>query len=156
MSKNSGGMGSGMIPNATYFAKMKATRASMGIAGYGRPSSSTKSISALRSTPEMLKVEKREPAPPGVTLWFVTTPSMRTSGMPLIVATRITRMNGTIPPPASKKIVCSGESFESEKSSLNALCAPSSDETVISTLCSASSATCGTGTGMTGPASRVR
>ena len=37
MSWNTGGTGSGTMPNIAYLAQMSATRATAGIAGYGMP-----------------------------------------------------------------------------------------------------------------------
>ena len=90
----------------------------------------------------------------GETWWLVITPSMMTSGVPLTVTIRITRSTGGIEPPASRKIVCSGERLLSVKVSWKPLRCPAA--TVTSTPVRQSRISLGTGTGTTGPAISVR
>src|SRR5579863_10691344 len=99
----------GKMPRSMYFARISATRASIGMQGYGKPSKGMKSIIAVRSTPVIVSFEYEE-VTLGATSTFVMTPSMSVFGIPLIVATRITRMKGTmLAPPARRNIVSSGE-----------------------------------------------
>jgi hypothetical protein len=66
-------------------------RATSVIAGYGTPVRSIRSISALRSSPVMVRVDC-----PGSLLgassWRVTTPSISTCGRPPTVTITITRV----------------------------------------------------------------
>src|SRR5215211_4150306 len=67
----------------------------------------------------------------------------------------MTRMNGGIAPPESRKMVCNGERLLSVNASSKPL--EVSPEVVVTvTLVNASSATCGTGTGTAGPTISVR
>src|SRR6185295_10949500 len=85
-----GGTTMGTIPKAAYLARISATRAATGIAGYGILISIT-SISALKSSPVTVRVDW--PASLlGETSCLVITPSIKTRGSPFIVAMITTRV----------------------------------------------------------------
>ena len=106
------GIGSGMIPNAAYFAHSSATRASIGIAGNGRPLKSCMSITLVRSSPVTVTVPG-EPRLPACTSTFVITPSNSGCGVPFSVTISSTRSGGVpidaVLPAAIRKIVFSSD-----------------------------------------------
>ena len=62
------------MPKAAYFAHNNATRASIGMAGKGRPLKSCESMTLVRSSPVTVNVPG-EPRPPACTWTLVITPS---------------------------------------------------------------------------------
>ena len=72
------------------------------------PLKSIKSITAVRSSPVTAGSSAPRPSP-AATCVLVTTPSISTCGVPLTVATTITRTIGIGLPPASRNSVGSGE-----------------------------------------------
>ena len=142
------GMTRGMTPKSAYLASSRATRASGGRAGKGKPLQSDWSISAVRSLPVMVRVEF-EPLSPGEIWLLVITPSISTLATPLTVATRTTRMKSSGMPPVSRKRICSGDCLSMLKVSWKPLWPTSS--VLTSTSASASSTARGTVSGTTGP-----
>src|SRR5437763_623515 len=86
------------------------------------PLKSMRPMTAVRSLPFRVSV-LIPPGPPGEISWWVMTPSMRTSGVPPTVATMTQRRMGGSAPPVSKKIVWSGERFETWNCNSNPLVA---------------------------------
>ncbi len=146
------GIGSGMIPNGAYFAHSSATRASIGIAGNGRPLKSCMSITFVRSSPVTVTVPA-EPWLPACTSTFVITPSKSGCGWPFKVTISSTRSGGVasdaLLPAAIRKIVLSSDLLLNWNLSWKPLAAPS--DVCTSTLSSASITTRGAGSGMIGP-----
>src|SRR5919198_6525059 len=141
------GIGSGVIPRNAYLISTISTIATSGIAGYGTPVRSIRSIAIVRSSPVTVSVE-----PPtsfeGAMSWRVTRPSISTVETPFTVATRITRMPGSKKPPGMR--FCSRfDPFATAKASWKPLRAP--DATVTWALVSASTTSTGTGLATTGP-----
>ncbi len=145
-------MMTGSSPKNAYLASSKATRASLGHAGNGKPLQFDWSISAVRSRPSRLNVEF-DPRSPGAISFFVMTPSIRTFGDPFTVATRMQRMNNSGNPPVSKNSNCNGDPLSTLNVSLKPL--GSRSFTVTSTSTRASSTLEGTGSAITGPIIRV-
>ena len=140
----------GTTPKIAYLATISATRASIGMAGYGMPEKSIQPISAVRSTPVTSSTSLALSAP-GLTSWRVITPSISTVGEPLIVATIWVRRIGGSVAPATRKIVCSGECLLRLNDRRNPPGVPRSADSVTSTLIRSSMASRGSGTGTTGP-----
>src|SRR5262249_29449152 len=90
---------------------------------------------------------------PDVIWWFVITPSISTSGVPLTVTTISTRTSGIDAPPARRKSVCSGERVLRVNVSWNA--PGPSPPLRTSTAVKASRTSRGTGAGTPGPIIRV-
>ena len=76
------GIGSGMIPNGAYFAHSSATRASIGIAGNGRPLKSCMSITFGQVLAGDGDACRASPWLPACTSTFVITPSNSGCGVP--------------------------------------------------------------------------
>src|SRR5438445_1216363 len=93
---------------------------------------------------------------PGAMCWSVMKPSISTSGVPLIVAMRITRTSGIGEPPLIRKSVWSGELLLSVNDNSKTLGVAGPEFEVTLTLVSASRITWGTGTATTGPIIKVR
>ena len=108
------------MPKGAYFAQSSATRASMGIAGKGRPLKSCMSMTLVRSSPVTVTVPG-EPPLPACTSTLVMTPSNSGAGVPLRVTTSITRSGGmpmeVLCPAAIRKIVLSSDLAENWKDS---------------------------------------
>ncbi len=142
------GIGSGIMPNGAYFAHSNATRASIGIAGKGRPLKSCMSITLLTSSPVTVSVPG-DPWLPACTSTLVMTPSNSGCGVPFSVTISITRSGGVaievLVPAAIRKIVLSSDFAVIWNVSWKPLAAPA--EVRTSTDSSASSTTRGTGTG---------
>ena len=96
------------------------------------------------------------PPSPVETSCRVTTPSINTSGMPLMVTMMTTRSSGIGTAPDSRNSVWSGERWLNEKLRSNPLWRPGSAVTLTLTLVRASRTGRGTGTGTTGPIMSVR
>src|SRR4030088_2574748 len=79
-----GGTMTGMIPYTAYFARIRATLAAIGRAGYGIFICIT-SINTLKSSPVTVSVDWPGSLL-GVNSWRVTIPSISTLGIPFIVA----------------------------------------------------------------------
>ncbi len=98
------GMTIGIMPSGAYFARMTSTRAKSGMAGYGSPEKSIRSITRVRSSPVTVSVGS-PPAPPPVTWWCVMTPSISTViALPTVTA-MTTRTSGIDcpPPPGTRR-----------------------------------------------------
>ncbi len=106
-SNRSVGTTRGTTPKMAYLATISATRASIGIAGYGMPLKSIQPITAVRSTPVMSRTSWLASVP-GVTSCLVMIPSINTCGVPFTVATINVLMIGGTAPPASRKMVGAG------------------------------------------------
>src|SRR5271157_3042277 len=146
------GMIIGMTPNIAYLASRRATRASAGHAGKGKPLQFDWFMRQVRSSPVTVTVEL-EPLSPGAMWLFVTTPSISTFATPLTVATRTTRMKIPGTAPVSVIRICVEVFLSTLNVSWNPLVPTSS--TVTSTSASASSMALGTATGMNGPIMRL-
>src|SRR5215472_3962265 len=112
-------------------------------------------MAAVMSWPLTVSVEWLASLP-GVIWWSVMKPSIRTSGVPLIVAINMTRTSGIGEPPLTRNSVCSGELLLSVKDSSKTLGVAGPEFDVTLTLVRASRITCGTGTATTGPIISVR
>ena len=113
------------------------------------PLKSIRFMTAVRSFPFSVSVD----VPPGVgelIWWCVITPSISTSGVPLVVTTITTRTIGGITPPDRRKSVCSGEFLLSENVSSNPLVVSPAVVTTCTPV-SASSTSRDTGIGTAGP-----
>src|SRR5262249_38261812 len=149
------GMTMGIMPKTAYFARIRSTRASGGMAGKGRPANSMWSMAALMSFPVSVSVEIPV-FTSGETCWWVSMPSMSTAGDPFTTAVMITRTIATAGPicGSSRSSVLSVDLLPRENVSWKPLGA--SVLCVTSTDCRASITSCGTGSGTTGPIIRLR
>ena len=136
----------GITPKAAYFDNTSSTRIAGGMAGYGMPGSSMKSISADRSLPFTTSLPT--PPSPGRVSTFVVTPSISTSAWAPNCTTSTTRISGRLPPPVSRNRVPSADfGARSKVSSKPLWVSPEPTSTLTALKASTTSAGAGTGTG---------